>query len=60
MREDERLLYVKLIEAVQGEDIAVSRNAAIHLVAALVVGTSPSLVEAEADAISAGQQIAEE
>jgi hypothetical protein len=55
VREDERLLYSKLIEAVQGEDITVSRNAAMHLVAALIVGTSPSLAEAEAGAITAGQ-----
>jgi hypothetical protein len=59
MREDERLLYAKLIEAVKGEDVTVSSNAAMHLVAALIVGKSPSLVEAEAGAIDAGQQIAE-
>jgi hypothetical protein len=35
MREDDRLLYGKLIEAVQGEDIAISRNAAMHLIASL-------------------------
>ena len=39
--------------SVEGEDITVSSNAAMHLVAALIVGTSPSLVEAEAAAITA-------
>jgi len=57
VRKDEQLLYSKLIEAVEGEDITVSSNAAMHLVAALIVGTSPSLVEAEAAAITAGKKI---
>jgi hypothetical protein len=59
VREDERSIYSKLIEAVQGEDITVSSNAAMRLVATLIVGTSPSLVEAEAAAITAAQQITE-
>jgi hypothetical protein len=59
VREDERLLYSKLIEVVQGEDTAVSSKAAMHLVATLIVGSSPSLAEAESGAITAGKQIAE-
>jgi hypothetical protein len=59
VREDERLIYSKLIEAVQGEDITVSSNAARRPVATLIVGTSPSLVEAEAATITAAQQITE-
>ena len=59
MRKEEQLLYSKLIEAVEGEDITVSSNAAMRLVATLIVGTSPSLAEAEAGAITAAQQIAE-
>jgi hypothetical protein len=59
MHEDEQLVYGKLVAAVQGEDIAVSRNAAMKLVATLIVGTSPSLVDAEAGAFDAGQQITE-
>jgi hypothetical protein len=59
VREDERLLYSKLIEAVQGEDITVSSNAAMRLVATSIVGTSSSLADAEAGAMTAAQQIAE-
>ena len=59
MREEEKLVYGKLMAAVQGEDIVVSRNAAIKLVATLIVGTSPSLADAEAGAFDAGQQISE-
>jgi hypothetical protein len=59
VRKDEQVLYRKLMEVVEGEDITVSSTAAMHLVATLIVGTSPSLVEAEAGALDAGQQIAE-
>ena len=59
MRKEEQLLYSKLIEAVEGEDIAVSSNAAMRLVATLIVGTSSSLADAEAGAMTAAQQITE-
>jgi hypothetical protein len=59
MPEDEQLVYGKLIAAVQGEDIAASRNAAMKLVATLIVDNSPSLADAEASAFDAARLITE-
>jgi hypothetical protein len=55
MREDERLVYGKLIAAVQGEDMDVSLNAAMKLVAKLIVSTSPSLAARRALSMQGGK-----
>jgi hypothetical protein len=59
MREDERLLYEKMVELVQGQDVGLASNAAMNLVAALIVAGSPSLEQAELGAKYVGKQIAE-
>ena len=48
MANDEKLLFGKMIEIVNGQDAGLSSNAAMNLVAALIVGMSQSLAEAEA------------
>ena len=57
MHNDEKLMFGKMIEIVNGQDAGLSSNAAMNLVAALIVGMSQSLAEAEAAAEYAGQQI---
>jgi hypothetical protein len=59
MRADEKLMYGKMLELVNGQDPALASNAAMNLVAALIVGISPSLAEADVAAEYAARQIAE-
>jgi hypothetical protein len=59
MRGDEKLMYGRMLELVQGQDAGLASNAAMNLVAALIVSVSPSLEQAELGAAYAGQQIAE-
>jgi hypothetical protein len=59
MRDDEKLMFEKMTQLVEGNDVGLSCNAALNLIAALTVNISPSLVEAEAGAKYAGDQLAE-
>jgi hypothetical protein len=38
MRQDEKMMYGKMLEIVDGQDVGLSSNAAMNLVAALIVG----------------------
>jgi hypothetical protein len=52
-------MYQKMVEFMNGQDVGLASNAAMDLVAALIVGISPSLEQAELGAEYAGKQIAE-
>jgi hypothetical protein len=46
MREDERELFEQMVSLVQGRDISLASNAAMNLLANLIVTVSPSLEQA--------------
>src|SRR6266536_2107803 len=59
MRKDERQLFDAMLELVQGKDAGAASNAAMNLLAALIVMVSPTWEQAESGADYAASEIKE-
>lgn len=57
MEEDEQRIFEGLMAAVQGQDVGAASNAALNVVANLIVAVSPSLEQAQLGADYAADQI---